>query len=55
MKKMPTLYKREFDNNHNCKIVGTHPIEGMEWVEAGLGVPTEKIDGACCAIIYGRL
>lgn len=26
---------------------------GLEWVLAGDGVATEKIDGACCAIIDG--
>ena len=54
MKKIPTLFEREFDGN---RIVRVLPIvkPGLEWVLDGKGHPTEKIDGACCAIIDGRL
>lgn len=50
MKKIPTLFKREYENH---KVVGIEPIvtPGMEWVLAGDGTATVKIDGACCAII----
>lgn len=53
MKKIPTLFKREFEGH---KIVSITPdvIEGMEWVLEGKGVATVKIDGACCAIINGE-
>ena len=52
MKKIPTLFKREFEG-HN--IVNTLPevIEGMEWVLNGEGIATVKWDGSCCAIIGG--
>lgn len=52
MKKIPTLFKREFQG-HN--IVNTLPevTEGMEWVLNGEGTATVKIDGSCCAIIDG--
>lgn len=52
MKKIPTLYVREF-NNH--KIVGVldEISAGQEWVEAGEGEATVKMDGSCCAIANG--
>lgn len=54
MKKIPTLFEREFSAR---KVIGitdkVHP--GCEWVLDGLGTPTEKIDGACCAILGGSL
>ena len=54
MKKIPTLFERQFENN---KVVGITDkvIPGMEWVLAGEGVATVKYDGACCAIIGGEL
>lgn len=53
MKKIPTLFKREFEGH---KIVNVLPevIEGMEWVLNGEGIATVKVDGACCAIINGE-
>lgn len=53
MKKIPTLFKREFEGH---RIVNTLPevVEGMEWVLNGEGTATVKIDGACCAIINGE-
>lgn len=52
MKKIPTLFEREFENH---KKIGIKNIltPGMEWVLNGEGVATEKIDGSCCAIIDG--
>ena len=54
MKKIPTLFKREFENH---SVVRTLPevTEGMEWVLEGEGVATVKWDGSCCAIIGGVL
>ena len=48
MKKIPTLFKRDFDKPN-------HPItpeynEGTEWVLAGEGVATRKYDGMCCLV-----
>lgn len=54
MKKIPTLFERVYEGH---KIVGitdkVHP--GMEWVLDGAGVATLKIDGSCCALIFGEL
>ena len=52
MKKIPTLFEREFENH---KVIGITPIvrEGLEWVLEGKGVATVKIDGSCTAIING--
>lgn len=54
MKKIPTLFEREYENH---KVVGISDkvYPGMEWVLEGEGVATEKIDGSCCAIINGKL
>lgn len=53
MKKIPTLFEREFANHKVVKITEkVHP--GMEWVLDGKGVATVKIDGSCCAVIDGR-
>lgn len=54
MKKIPTLFKREYKNH---KVVNILPevTEGYEWVLQGKGTPTVKIDGSCCAIIDGEL
>ena len=54
MKKIPTLFKRIFENN---RIVGItdEVTEGMEWVLNGEGIATVKWDGSCCAIIGGEL
>lgn len=54
MKKIPTLFERVYENH---KVVGISDkvTPGMEWVLAGEGDATVKIDGACCAIINGEL
>ena len=53
MKKIPTLFEREYANH---KVVGIKPnvTEGMEWVLEGKGIATLKMDGSCCAIINGE-
>lgn len=55
MKKIPTLFEREYGDDG--RIVAVKPIAhpGCEWVLEGEGEATEKVDGACCAIINGRL
>ncbi|MBO7673281.1 hypothetical protein J6S88_07750 [bacterium] len=53
MKKIPTLFKREFENHKVSKIY-PEVVEGMEWVLAGEGIASVKFDGACCAIIDGE-
>lgn len=53
MKKIPTLFKRTFENH---KVVGItdRVTPGFEWVLEGEGIATIKIDGSCCAIIDGE-
>ena len=53
MKKIPTLFERDFKNG---KVVGiTDKVyPGMEWVLEGKGEATVKWDGSCCAIIDGK-
>lgn len=53
MKKIPTLFKRVYEN-HKIKEITPNVTPGMEWVLEGKGVATEKIDGSCCAIIDGK-
>lgn len=52
MKKIPTLFIREFYNHRVVKITET-VTPGMEWVLNGEGYATVKWDGSCCAIIDG--
>ena len=55
MKKIPTLFKRVFDEKTKRKIdILPEVTEGMEWVLDDKGIATEKIDGSCCAIINGK-
>lgn len=53
MKKIPTLFKRRFEDH---KVVDILPevTPGFEWVLNGEGVATLKIDGSCCAVINGE-
>jgi len=52
MKKIPTLFERDFDGNRQV-IDKVH--SGCEWVQAGECVPTQKLDGTCCMICDGVL
>ena len=52
MKKIPTLFKREYAN-HRVVAIADEITPGCE--EAFLhGIATVKVDGACCAIIDGE-
>lgn len=53
MKKIPTLFKREFEG-HRIVNISSEVTDGFEWVLNGEGVATIKIDGSCCAIIDGK-
>ena len=55
MKKIPTLFEREYGDDGG--VIAVKPIvrSGLGWVLDGEGEATEKVDGACCAIINGRL
>lgn len=52
MHKIPTLFKRDYEGT---RLVYNKVTEGCEWVLAGEGVPTEKIDGTSCLIQDGKL
>ena len=54
MKKIPTLFKREFEGHKVIKIL-PEVTPGFEWVLEGNGIATVKWDGACCAIINWKL
>lgn len=53
MKKIPTLFKRIYDNDHVIDCVNEHN-DDMDWVFDGAGLATVKYDGSCTAIIDGR-
>ena len=53
MRKMPTLFERDFKGGDRMALPKV--TAGCEWAIAGEGVATEKVDGACCAIINGTL
>lgn len=53
MKEIPTLFERIYEN-HRVIGITDKVFPGMEWVLAGEGIATEKIDGSCCAIINGE-
>lgn len=54
MKKMPTLFEREFEGHHVKRCLNK-VTEGCEWVLAGEGFATEKLDGTCCMIQNQKL
>lgn len=49
MKKIPTLFKREFENHRVVKVL-PEVTPGFEWVLRGEGVATVKYDGSCAMI-----
>lgn len=51
MEKIPTLFVRDLASH---KVLPT-VTPGCEWVLAGEGTPTRKLDGTCCLIREGRL
>ena len=53
MKKIPTLFKREFQNHIVVSVSPDLSDETLSWVLDGEGEATVKIDGACCAFIDG--
>lgn len=53
MKKIPTLFERDWNGDRSRVVPQVHP--GCEWVLAGEGTATIKIDGTCCMIRDGKL
>ncbi len=54
MKKIPTLFKREFEGHTIVRVLPELSDESLQWVLDGEGVATVKWDGSCCAIINGK-
>ena len=50
---MPSLFERDYKSN--WKMALPKVTAGCEWVIAGEGEATEKVDGSACAIIQGTL
>jgi hypothetical protein len=53
MQKIPTIFKRERQGRMYLATPEANPE--CQWVFAGEGIATDKIDGTCCAVIRGRL
>lgn len=53
MKKIPTIFERDWNGDRSRVIDKMHP--DCEWVFAGEGVATRKLDGTCCLIRGGKL
>lgn len=53
MQKIPTLFERDWSGDRSRVVDVVHP--GCEWVPAGEGTATRKIDGTCCLVRGGRL
>ena len=52
MKKIISLYQRNYDGD---RFVREEVVPGAEWVLAGEGIATAKLDGTCCMIRGGVL
>ncbi len=53
MKKMPTIFERDWDGDRSCVVNQPHP--DCDWVFAGEGTATRKLDGTCCLVDGGKL
>ena len=54
MRKIPTLFKREFEGHKIVKVFPELSDPSFQWVLDGEGDATVKWDGSCCAIIDGE-
>ncbi len=52
MQKIISLFQRNYDGN---RLVRDEVTPGAEWVQAGEGVATQKLDGTCCLVRDGKL
>src|SRR5690348_16070262 len=52
MKKIISLFKRDYEGT---RLVYNEIVDGAEWVIAGEGVCTRKLDGTCCLVRDGKL
>lgn len=53
MKKIPTLFERDWNGDRSRVVNQVHA--GCEWVVAGEGVATRKLDGTSCMVRNGNL
>ena len=53
MKKIPTIFERDWNGDRSRVL--NQPAAGCEWVFAGEGTATRKLDGTCCLVRDGRL
>jgi hypothetical protein len=53
MRKIPTLFERDWNGDRSRVVNQVHA--GCEWVLAGEGVATRKLDGTCCMVRDGAL
>ncbi len=53
MKKIPTIFERDWDGDRSRVVNKPHP--DCAWVFAGEGAATRKLDGQCCMIRDGKL
>lgn len=53
MKKTPTIFERDW-NGDKSRVIN-HPNSECEWVFAGEGIATRKVDGTCCLVRDGVL
>jgi hypothetical protein len=53
VKKIPTMFERDWNGDRSRVINQVHA--GCEWVLAGEGNATRKLDGTCCLIRDGKL
>lgn len=52
MQKIISLFQRNYDGD---RLVRDEIVPGAEWVAAGEGIATHKLDGTCCLIRERRL
>ncbi len=52
MQKIISLFARNYDVD---RLVRDEVVPGAEWVIAGEGVATQKLDGTCCLVRDGKL
>lgn len=52
MKKIISLFQRNYDGDRRVR---DEIVPGAEWVAAGEGIATRKIDGTCCMVQDGKL
>lgn len=52
MKKIISVFQRNYDSD---RLIRNEVVPGAEWVLAGEGTATQKLDGSCCMVMGGIL